>query len=123
LEATSASDKTPPGDPPVGRRLQRFAQRATLPRAIGLISVATLGFTLVAALVERIVEPHTFTSYGLACWWAVQTVSTVGYGDITPVTAAGRSVAAAVQIFSVALVPAVTSIVVAILIEQRRVRG
>lgn len=85
--------------------------------------MATLGFTLVAALVERIVEPHTFTSYGLACWWAVQTVSTVGYGDITPVTAAGRSVAAAVQIFSVALVPAVTSIVVAILIEQRRVRG
>ena len=39
-----------------------------------------------AAILERIVEPETFTSMGVALWWAVSTVGTVGYGDIVPHT-------------------------------------
>ena len=100
--------------------MRRFAQRATLPRAIGLIAAYAVVFTLVAAAVERLVEPHTFGSYGLACWWAVQTITTVGYGDVTPESTAGRGVAAAVMIMGIALVPAMTSIIVAILIERLR---
>jgi voltage-gated potassium channel Kch len=69
---------------------------------------------------RRLVEPETFTGYGKAWWWAVQTVSTVGYGDITPHTTAGRLVATAVMIFGVALVPTATSIVVAILLDRHR---
>jgi voltage-gated potassium channel len=76
-------------------------------------------FTLAAAALERIVEPDKFKSYGLACWWAVQTISTVGYGDVTPETTAGRIVAAIVMITGLAIVPAVTSIVVAILIARQ----
>jgi voltage-gated potassium channel len=105
---------------PVVGGLHRFAQRATLPRAIGLIAAYAIVFTLVAAAIERLVEPQTFKSYGLACWWAVQTITTVGYGDVTPHSAAGRGVAAAVMITGIALVPAVTSIIVAILIERLR---
>ena len=47
-------------------------------------------------------------------------MSTVGYGDITPQTTAGRLVATAVMIFGVALVPTATSIVVAILLDRHR---
>ena len=102
------------------RRRGRFAERITLPRAMAAIVVVTTMFTLAAALAERLVEPETFTNYGKAWWWAVQTVATVGYGDITPQTTAGRLVATAVMIFGVALVPTATSIVVAILLDRHR---
>jgi voltage-gated potassium channel len=50
----------------------------------------------------------------------VQTVSTVGYGDVTPQTTAGRAIAAVVMIFGMSLVPIVTSVIVAILTAQWR---
>jgi voltage-gated potassium channel len=105
---------------PVYFVVRRFLDRATIQAALLLIVTLSTLFVLVAALLERLIEPHTFDDYGEACWWAVQTVSTVGYGDITPQTAAGRAVASAVMIFGMAFVPAVTSIVVAILIERNR---
>jgi voltage-gated potassium channel len=102
------------------RRRGRFAERITLARALVSIVAVTTMFTLLAALIERLVEPETFTGYGKAWWWAAQTVATVGYGDITPHTTSGRLVATVVMIFGVALVPTATSIVVAILLDRHR---
>jgi voltage-gated potassium channel len=97
----------------------RFLTDLTLRRAIGGIMVLAFVFTLVAAALMRIVEPKTYTSYAEACWWAVQTVSTVGYGDNVPVTAGGRIVATVVMIFGIALIPATTSLVVAVFMNQQ----
>jgi voltage-gated potassium channel len=108
---------------PVVYVVQRFLDRATLRDAILVIVTLSTIFVLVAAALERLIEPHTFHSYPDACWWAVQTVSTVGYGDVTPTSAGGRIVASVVMIFGMALVPAITSIVVAILIERNRPEG
>ena len=105
---------------PLANRLHTFAERASLPRAIAFLTSVALVFTLLAALVEHLVEPETFPSFGVASWWAVQTVSTVGYGDLTPHTTAGRAVAAAVMIFGMALIPIVTSVIIAILTAQWR---
>ena len=33
---------------------------------------------------ERLVDPHTFDNIWLGMWWAIQTVATVGYGDVVP---------------------------------------
>jgi voltage-gated potassium channel Kch len=101
-------------------RLIRFATHVTILRAIGLIIVVFALFTLLAAFVEWLVEPQTFKTFGDACWWSIQTVSTVGYGDDVPETAAGRIVATLVMLFGMAFVPAVTSIIVAILVERGR---
>ncbi len=101
-------------------RLQRFATRVTLIRAICLIIAVFAVFTLAAAFVEYLIDPTTFKTFGNACWWSIQTVSTVGYGDDVPQTAAGRIVATVVMLFGMAFVPAVTSIIVAILVERAR---
>ncbi len=101
-------------------RLVRFATHVTILRAIALIIVVFAIFTLLAALAEMIVEPETFKTFGEAAWWAIQTVSTVGYGDDVPESPAGRIVATLVMLFGMAFVPAVTSIIVAILVERGR---
>ena len=47
---------------------------------------------------ERDVQPQTFGSVPAALWWAMATLTTVGYGDVVPITPLGRVVAAIVMI-------------------------
>jgi voltage-gated potassium channel len=104
---------------------ERFEQRVVntlaglnLRRAVGLIiGVATvLAFT--AAVVQRLIDPG-IGSFGDALWWAVSTVTTVGYGDVLPETTGGRFVAAALMLIGLGLIPIITSVVVSILVSQR----
>lgn len=53
----------------------------------------------------------TLRSPGDALWWSVCTLTTVGYGDHVPVTAAGRLIGAAVMVVGVAVIGAVAAIV------------
>ena len=91
----------------------------TLPRAISIIVVVSAAFTLISAALMLVVDAKTYTNFGDACWWAIQTVSTVGYGDDVPQSDAGRVLATVVMLFGIALVPTITSIVVTVLIGQR----
>jgi len=97
----------------------RFLTNLSLRRAIGGIMLIATVFTLASAALMLVVEHKTYQNYGEACWWSVQTVSTVGYGDNPPVTTAGRFLATIVMLFGVALVPAITSLVVAVFINQQ----
>jgi hypothetical protein len=103
-------------------RLRRFLNGLTLPRAIGGIAGVAFAFTLLAAVLMRLVDPDTFGDFGSAVWWSAQTVSTVGYGDQVPESDAGRVLAVVVMLFGVALVPAITSLVVAVFINQQIAR-
>lgn len=47
---------------------------------------------------EHEIQPEKFGSIPAAMWWAIVTITTVGYGDVTPVTLAGRMVAAVTMV-------------------------
>ena len=81
--------------------------------AVALLLVAVSG------LLERLVEPETFTSIGLAYWFAAMTVTTVGYGDIVPHTDAGRIIAVALMLVGFSLIPLLASAIVSVLVTKR----
>lgn len=102
------------------RRLEHWSERLSLRRAVGTVISVALVLVLIAGALERIVEPETFTSLGLAYWWAVVTVTTVGYGDVVPVTPGGRLIGTGLMLTGLALIPTLTSLVVSALVAQRR---
>jgi voltage-gated potassium channel len=99
--------------------VQTWIERLTIWRALRTIALVVILLMLAGALLVRLLEPKTFDDFGLALWWAVETVSTVGYGDIVPVTTPGRLIGAVLMITGVSMIPLVTSIVVSILSAKR----
>jgi voltage-gated potassium channel Kch len=98
--------------------LERIYQRLTLPRALAIVMCAAVTLVVSASIFMRLAEPETFPTIGVALWWAVVTVGTVGYGDVVPRSAAGRGVAALVIIFGMAWIPVVASLIVAALVNR-----
>jgi voltage-gated potassium channel len=101
-------------------RFERWYERLTLVRAVSTVLGIAIVLVLVAGALERIVEPDTFTSLGLAYWWAVTTVTTVGYGDVVPEDPPGRIVAAMLMLTGLALIPTLTSVIVSTLLAKHR---
>lgn len=70
---------------------------------------------------ERDAANATITTYGDAVWWAMETISTVGYGDMIPVTVAGRIYASMLMLGGMLIVGATTGTVVSYLGERVQV--
>jgi voltage-gated potassium channel len=100
------------------RRVTSTLMGLTLRKAVALIvSVATV-FAITSAVLLHAIDPG-IGSFGDALWWAVATVTTVGYGDVVPTSGPGRVVAAALMLTGLGLIPLITSVVVSILVSQR----
>jgi voltage-gated potassium channel len=96
---------------PIERRLARFLREPPSVRnAASVIVVATLVVVVVAGGVSiRILDHHEYSSVWMGMWWALQTVTTVGYGDVTPKNSTGRFVGALVMLEGIAFLAIVTA--------------
>jgi voltage-gated potassium channel len=94
-------------------------------RIIPYLVAMMLAIMLVAAFVVHVFSPNAFETWGDELWWAAQTVTTVGYGDVVPTTGGGRFIAGIVMFVSVATVSLVTAVVTAgfVAFQQRRLSG
>ena len=100
--------------------MERWYERLSLWRAVGTVVAVAITLVAIAGGLARIVEPETFTSLGLAYWWAVVTVTTVGYGDVVPESLGGRLVGSMLMLTGLALIPTLTSVIVSSLVARRR---
>ncbi len=101
-------------------RINTWTERLTFVRAIGTVVGIAIALVLIAGGLERVVEGETFTSLGLSYWWAMETVTTVGYGDVVPHTVPGRFVGSLLMLTGIALIPTLTSVIVSTLLAKQR---
>jgi len=75
------------------------------------------------ALIISIVEPGAFKNIGNSLWWAIVTMTTVGYGDMAPVTLPGRLLAILIMLTGIILVALVTGTISSIFTTKRIMEG
>ena len=68
--------------------------------------------------IERIAQPDAFQNIGQAMWWAVATLTTVGYGDIYPITGLGKILGAFIALLGIGIVALPTGIISSAYIEE-----
>jgi voltage-gated potassium channel len=84
-----------------------------------MVTLLLMGSTLLY-WAERDAQPEAFSSIPAAMWWAAATLTTVGYGDMTPVTPIGRVLGAFVAVFGIGLFALPTGVLGAAFVEEIR---
>lgn len=110
----------------VGRRARRrfSVRQVTTPvGAVRAVAVTTLVVTLFSGALIHILDREEFPTLGQGMWWAAQTVTTVGYGDVVPEATLGRVVAVYVMLTGIAFLTLATAAISARLIESARRRS
>jgi voltage-gated potassium channel len=78
-------------------------------RAAGVIVTSTVVIVVISAVAMRLFDPQEFPTLGVAFWWATQTVTTIGYGDISVQRPIGRILGVVVMLEGVAFLAVVTA--------------
>lgn len=78
-------------------------EAATLMAAFSILTILLVFAATGAYYVEHVAQPENFGSIPEATWWALVTLTTVGYGDVTPITVAGRIFGGVVTVLGVGM--------------------
>ena len=105
----------------VRRRYEAFRRKPlSVLRAMAVIIVATLVSVMVGGALITVVDSEEFPNLGTGLWWALQTVTTVGYGDVTPEKTSGRLVGALFLLEAISFVTIVTAVITSSFVERAR---
>ncbi len=116
-----AESVDPPEKVPITARLL-LRESLTARRAAGIIAGFTVLITIAGGILERLADHREFPTIGRGLWFALQTVTTVGYGDVTPKQADGRFIAAVLMLAGIGFLAVITASVTASLVEGSRRR-
>jgi voltage-gated potassium channel len=97
---------------PVERRMSKFLREPpSIRTAASVIVTATAVVVVGSGVLIRVLDHSEYSSIWVGIWWALQTVTTVGYGDVTPAHWSGRIVAAFVMLEGIAFLAIITAAV------------
>ncbi len=103
------------------RRLDRLIVHAENPRKAAIVIAAvTTTITILAGALMTVVDRDGFPTIGAGLWWAVQTVTTVGYGDNVPTTRPGQIMAAVVMLVGIGFVTVITASITGAFVARSR---
>jgi voltage-gated potassium channel len=107
----------------LNRRIEGFLDDpASLRNAAWLIIGATVVAVVLGGVVVWLFDHDEYPNLGRALWFTLQTVTTVGYGDVTPRRPVGRIVGALVMLAGISFITIVTASVTSIFVEAARRR-
>ena len=86
------------------------------------VAVVTLGIALIAGVLVRLTDPSNFHSVWAGMWWGMETVTTVGYGDIVPATALGRLTGVVVMLAGISFITVTAGAITSEFVEAGRRR-
>ena len=99
----------------IERRIHKIANARSITLAL---ATTFLGLALVGAAVIRFLDESSFPTFGQAFWWALQTVTTVGYGDVVPSGAAGKVIGGIEMILGVSFISFLTAGVTSVIVQR-----
>jgi voltage-gated potassium channel len=100
--------------------MQPRPRPSTARRAGQLIAIATVIVAVVGGLMMRLLDADEFPTIGSGLWFALQTVTTVGYGDHVPADTEGKVIAGLVMVTGIGFLSVVTASISAIFVESAR---
>ncbi len=105
-------------------RVDAFLADPASPRKATQVMIAlTVATVLAGAVVIWLFDPEEdFPDFATSLWFTLQTVTTVGYGDVTPDTTFGRAVAGVVMVVSIAFMTIVTALVTSTFVDAAQSR-
>ena len=122
MATPGASSTAPPPARPRGLNILSRKPLTTV-RAARIIASATVAITIVSGVLMHFTDEKTYPNIGDGLWWAIQTVTTVGYGDLVPASTAGRLVAALVMVVGIGFLTVITAAITSAFIESARRRS
>lgn len=99
-----------------------YNERKSLAGALVIFLILLLMSSPVAYYAERAAQPKTFGSIPDAMWWAMAALTTVGYGDVTPITPLGRVIAGFVALLGIAVIALPVGILASAFVEEHKRR-
>jgi voltage-gated potassium channel len=103
----------------IERRMSKFLREPPSVRlAANVIVTATLLIVVVGGVMMRLFDHKEYASIWLGMWWVLQTVTTVGYGDLTPKAAIGKILTSLVMLWGVAFLAIITAAITSVFVAR-----
>jgi voltage-gated potassium channel len=103
----------------IERRMSKFLREPPSVRlAANVIVLATVIVVVVGGVMMRVLDHKEYASVWLGMWWVLQTVTTVGYGDLTPHTVIGKLLTSLVMLWGVAFLAIITAAITSVFVAR-----
>ncbi len=103
----------------IERRMSKFLQEPPSVRlAANVIVTATVLVVVLGGVMMRVFDHKEYASVWLGMWWVLETVTTVGYGDLTPKAAIGKILTSLVMLWGVAFLAIITAAITSVFVAR-----